>query len=122
MTHQIRSRDVAPNALRRMNPNALRPVKLCRPYYVFRNDLVFEDLLFVINVVNEFVQGVNALLETLFDPSASKWNEIDGERSSAINASITRCGVGFAGVGSTIAGGGGAADVAGLGPGCWVAG
>ena len=49
-------------------PRALRPVEDGGQDHFLRNDLVLENLLVVIDVVDEFVQGVNALLESALDP------------------------------------------------------
>ncbi len=68
MANQIRTRDVAPYALRRIDTHALFPEEDRGVNHVLRNDLVFNDLLVVINVVDELIQDVDTLLEAAFNP------------------------------------------------------
>ncbi len=66
--HQIGSRNVAPHAARRIDAQALFPVERRRMNHFFRDDLVLQDLLVVIDVVDESVEGMDALLESALDP------------------------------------------------------
>ncbi len=68
MPHQIGSRDVAPDSARRVDALALGAVKRGGMNYLFRDNLVFQDLLVVVDVVDKGVEGVDALLEAAFDP------------------------------------------------------
>src|SRR6266568_2701945 len=60
---------MAPDAARRVPPYALLPVGLCGIDNLARHHPIAQDFLVMINVVNEQVQRVDALLETLLDPA-----------------------------------------------------
>ena len=68
VTNEIRSIDVAPDATGRIKTNARGPESFRGLDDLERNDLVFDDLLLVVNVVNEEVQGLNALPQPALDP------------------------------------------------------
>src|SRR5207253_3013632 len=66
--HQIRSRDMAPDSQGRIDTPALRTIKCGRSDDLFGNNPVLEDLLLVVDVVDELVEDVNALLQPAFNP------------------------------------------------------
>ena len=68
VAHQIGAGDVAPDPPRRIDARALRAVERGRADDLFRDDLVLQDLLIVIDVVDELVERVDALLEAALDP------------------------------------------------------
>ena len=67
VTHQVDAADVAPNSLRRVEPDARLQKVARRQDEVFRHDAVLEDALGVINVVNEQVERLDALLQAVLD-------------------------------------------------------
>src|ERR1035437_1389827 len=60
---------MAPDATRRFPTDALFAVGFGGENDLTRHDAVVEDLLLVVKVIDEQVQRVNALLETLFQPA-----------------------------------------------------
>ena len=68
VAHQVGAGDVAPDALRRVQPDALRPEGRRGVDDLGGNDPVLDDLLLVIDVVDERVQRVDALLQPALDP------------------------------------------------------
>ena len=68
MAHQVRAGDVAPDAPGRIDAAALGAIERRRLDDLFRNNFVFQDFLVVVDVVDEFVQRVDALLEAALDP------------------------------------------------------
>ena len=68
VAHQVGAGDVAPDAARRIDAHALRTVERGRADDLLGNDLVLQDLLIVIDVVDELVERVDALLEAALDP------------------------------------------------------
>ena len=83
---QIGSRDVAPHAPRRVDADALRTVEGRRANDFLRNDFILQNLLVVIDVVNEFVERVDALLESAFDAvplfaAHNAWDQVEWKDS-----------------------------------------
>ncbi len=66
MADQVRAGNVAPNAAGRIPADALLAKGLCRQDDIAWHDEVLEDLLAVVEVIDEEVQRVDALLEALF--------------------------------------------------------
>ena len=69
VAHQVSAGDVAPHPLRRIEPDAGFPEGAGGADQRLRQDFVFEDFLFVINVVDKKIQRIDALLEPFFDSS-----------------------------------------------------
>jgi len=67
MAHEIRPGDMTPDAARRIEPDAFLSIDLRRKHDLPGNDAVLEDLLIVIEIVDEQVERVDALLETFLD-------------------------------------------------------
>ena len=57
VAHQVGAGDVAPDAARRIDADALRAVEGGGIDHFFRDDLVLQDLLIVIDVVDELDSG-----------------------------------------------------------------
>ena len=86
VAHQVGSGDVAPDPPRRIDARALGAVEGGRMDDLFRDDLVLQDLLVVINVVDELVERVDALLEAALDPvpllgADDARNQVEGENA-----------------------------------------
>jgi len=64
---QVGAGDVAPDALRGIETDASFSERMRGANQIFGNDLIFDDFLLVINVVDEKIEGVDSLLEPLFD-------------------------------------------------------
>src|SRR6516164_3082365 len=84
MPNQVRARDVAPDSARRIDSAALRAVKRGRMSDLLGDHFVFQALLAVVNVVDKFVESVDALLEATLDPipllgADDPGNQIEGE-------------------------------------------
>ncbi len=63
----------------------------------FRDDLVFQDFLVVVNVVDEFVEGVDALLQAALDPvpflgADDARNQVEGKNASGARRIATMVG------------------------------
>src|SRR6266404_318146 len=58
---------MAPNAPRRLPPDALLPIRFSRLKNLPRYDTVFDDFLVVINIIDEQVQCADTLLKPLFN-------------------------------------------------------
>src|SRR2546428_7858265 len=69
MTNEIRAGNVAPRALGRFQSDASFAKALRREDQLRRNYAVLQNLLFVIDVVDEQIQRVNALAQTAIDLS-----------------------------------------------------
>src|SRR5689334_1977733 len=67
MPDQIRACDVTPGPFRRRQTNTRLSKGLCRENQVLRNDAVLQNLLRVIDIVNEKIQGMSALAQTTID-------------------------------------------------------
>jgi hypothetical protein len=66
--HQVGARDVTPHAAGRAHADTLRPEAHRRLHDLGGDDAVLEDLLIVVDVVDEFVQRMDALPESPFEP------------------------------------------------------
>jgi len=61
--HQVRAGYMAPNTARRVQADALFAIRFRREHDFRRHDAVLENLLVVVEVLDEMVQGGNPLLE-----------------------------------------------------------
>src|SRR6185503_12629152 len=68
VAHQIAAGDVAPHALRRIDADALRAIERRGTHDLLGDDTVLDDLLAVVDVVDELVERVDALLQPALDP------------------------------------------------------
>jgi len=84
VANKVGSCNVTPDSLRWIDAPALRPVERCRQDDFLGNDFVFEDLLVVIDIVDEFVQSADTLNESAFDPrpflcAGYSGNQVEGK-------------------------------------------
>ena len=67
VAHQVGARDVAPDALGRLQAGAAVQKALARLGHVLGKDAVADDLLLVVHVVDEQVQRADPLLQPVLD-------------------------------------------------------
>src|SRR5262245_44270614 len=84
MPNQIGSGNMTPCAPGRLQPNTRLPKRFRRKNQIRRNHTIFQDLLLVVNVVDEDVQGMNALAKTTIDDgpfigSHDSGNDVEGK-------------------------------------------
>ena len=77
---------MAPDAAGRIDAVALRAVEGGRLDDLLGDDLVLQDFLVVVNVVDELVEGVDALLESALNPfpllgADDAGNQVEGENA-----------------------------------------
>ena len=67
MTDEIGACNMAPDLPWRIDAHALRTIESGGAYHFGRDDAIFQDLLVVVDIVDEFVQDMDALLEAALD-------------------------------------------------------